>query len=113
MFSRPTPTVSSISIKCIHLVEFTKITVLFQFVEIYVNMNCIILNSVPIMCFKGAPMLATFLCLNGSLLDQLSCIIFTCCTCTYSDMYTFLSVCMSVHLREVGGLICHSSPYIL
>ena len=69
------------------------------------------------MCFNGAPVLATFLCLNGSLLDQLSCIIFTCSTCTYSEIYVYisvcLSVCLSVHLREVGGLICHSSPYIL
>ena len=33
-----------------------KITVLFQFViyvEIYVTINCIILNSFPIMCLKG------------------------------------------------------------
>ena len=87
----------------------------FQFViylEIYIKMNCIILNSFP-MCFKGAPVLATFLCLNGSLLDQLSCIIFTCSTCTYSEIYVYISVCLSVHLREVGGPICHSSPYIL
>ena len=100
----------------------------FQFViyvEIYVKMNCIILNSFPIMCYKGAPVLATFLCLNGSLLDQSSCIIFTCSTCTYSKIYVYISVCLSVclsvsmsvclsvHLREVGGLIWHSSPYIL
>ena len=76
------------------------ITVLFQFViyvEIYVKMNCIILNSFPIMCFKGAPVLATFLCLTGSLLDQLSCIIFTCSTCTYSEIYVhvYISVCLS------------------
>ena len=73
-------------------------------------MNCIILNSFPIMCFEGAPVLETFLCLNGSLLDQLSCIIVT---CTYSEIYVYISVCLSVHLREVGGLICHISPYIL
>ena len=54
------------------------------------------------MCFKGAPMLATFLCLNWSLLDQLSCIIFTCSTCTYSEIYVYIYVCLSVHLREVG-----------
>ena len=77
------------------------------------------------MCFKWAPVLATFLCLNGSLLDQLSCIIFTCSTCTYSKIYVYIyvclsvcmsvcvSVCLSVHLGEVGGLICHSSPYIV
>ena len=61
------------------------------------------------MCFKGAPVLATFLCLNGSLHDQLSCIIFTCSTCTYSEIYVYISVWLwSVHLREVRGLICHS-----
>ena len=77
-----------------------KITVLFQFViyyvEIYVKMNCIILNSFPIMCFKGAPVLATLLCLNGSLLDQLSCIVFTCSTSTYSEIYIYIYVCLSV-----------------
>ena len=56
------------------------VSVCYIYVEIYVKMNCIILNSFPIMCFKGAPVLATFLYLNGSLLDQLSCIIFTCST---------------------------------
>ena len=75
-------------------------------------MNCIILNSFPIMCFKGASVLATFLCLNGSLLDQLSCIIFICSTCTYSEIYVYISVCLSVHLRELGGLICHSTAVV-
>ena len=65
-------------------------------------MNCIILNSFPKMCFKGAPVLATFLCLNGSLLDQLSCIVFTCSTCTYSEIYVYISVCVSVCPFERG-----------
>ena len=42
---------------------------MFQFVlyvEICVKMNCIILNLFPIMCFKGAPVLATYFCLNGT-----------------------------------------------
>ena len=76
----------------------------------YAKMNCIILNSFPIMC----PVLATFcVSMGASLTNYLVLFSHVLPVCIRKYMYIFLSVCMSVHLREVGGLICHSSPYIL
>ena len=79
------------------------------YLEIYVKMNCIILNSFPIMCFKGAPVLATFYVSMGASLTNYLVLFSHLPVRIRKYMYIFLCV----HLREVGGPICHSSPYIL
>ena len=89
-----------------------KITGFFQFVlylEIYIKMNCIILNSFP-MCFKGATVPATFyVSMGASLTNYL--VLFSHVLPVRIRKYIYF--CLFVHLREVRGPIYHSSPYIL
>ena len=51
-------------------------------------------------------MLATCICLNGSLLDQLSCTIVNLFTCTFgrSNKYVCLSVCLSKEAYEYDDI---------
>ena len=86
--------------------------------NIYVKMNCIILNSFPIMFVKGGPLLATFLRINGSLLDQLSDICIYIYIYIYLYIYIYINIYLSLCPFEISWMadinhICHITPYIL